>query len=364
MEFREVLQIEIRNGLIIVPVNINGEVFRFLFDSGAPLSISKELQEKFKFKRVSQGNIKDSDQNRLKVDYVQIDSLLLGSIPFTMQTAFVADFQANEVLRCFELDGILGSNLMRYCNWLIDYESGEIVLTSNFQEADTINSMTLPFYEDQQYDMHISFNIGKVDIRNAKVDYGSAGSLLLPAERFQEIQELGIVPETFEKLGRKSSGLIGGIVEIDQSVGYTDSMLIQDLRLDDVQIRSGHKGLVGFGVLSRFVVGIDWENHLLHLRHNNKHPKNFTYGFGLWPAEDGPHLVIQQITTGSVAQKAGLEVGMKVMSIEELDFAGDSKFCDYVDMISSSSEELQITVVDTAGQERVIILKNARLGGL
>ena len=41
-EFEEVVDIEVTRGLIIVPVIINGETYRFLFDSGAPFSISEK----------------------------------------------------------------------------------------------------------------------------------------------------------------------------------------------------------------------------------------------------------------------------------------------------------------------------------
>ena len=61
----EVVNIEIRNKLIIVPITIEGKEYRFLFDTGAPFSISEELQENTNFNTVSKGNIVDSDYNRM-----------------------------------------------------------------------------------------------------------------------------------------------------------------------------------------------------------------------------------------------------------------------------------------------------------
>ena len=61
--FFETVDTEKSNGLLIVPVSINGEIYRFLFDTGAILCLSEELQEKYKYKTISNGNIVDSDRN-------------------------------------------------------------------------------------------------------------------------------------------------------------------------------------------------------------------------------------------------------------------------------------------------------------
>ncbi len=118
----EVVSIEIRNKLIIVPIRIKEKEYRFLFDTGAPFSISEKLQENTNFKTVSEGNIVDSDYNRKKVKWVQVNSINVGNVSFKNQTAFVGDFEANPILNCLEIDGIIGSILIRQYNWTIDQE--------------------------------------------------------------------------------------------------------------------------------------------------------------------------------------------------------------------------------------------------
>src|SRR5210317_1571399 len=69
-QFQETIAIEIQNGLIFIPVTIEGKTYRFLFDSGAPLSLSEEVQNKHNFKTISKGTIVDSDDNRNSVAWV------------------------------------------------------------------------------------------------------------------------------------------------------------------------------------------------------------------------------------------------------------------------------------------------------
>ena len=264
--FTDTIYGEVQNRLLIVPVKLKGKTYRFLFDSGAPLSISHELQEEFSYKRISSGNITDSDQNKLKVEYVALDTILVGDIPFTNQTAFVADFTANPILGCLKLDGILGSNLMRYCNWTIDYESASVILTSELDSLHGEDIYVLPFWADAQYDIHAGLSIGRAELTNLEVDYGSTGGLLVPTGVFETLKTEGIITKTYLTTGQKQSGLIGKPVELKQESAYTDSMTFADVQLNKVHIRSGHKGLIGHGILSRFVVSIDWDQQMLFLK--------------------------------------------------------------------------------------------------
>lgn len=90
--FNTTIDINISNKLIIVPVKINSKTYQFLLDTGAPLSISKELQNEFNFKTVSKGSLKDSDNSRISVDYVGIPKINLGDVGFANQVAFVWRF--------------------------------------------------------------------------------------------------------------------------------------------------------------------------------------------------------------------------------------------------------------------------------
>ena len=66
-QFSETVSIQKKLDLVFVPVTIEGEEYNFLFDTGAPLGISKKLQEKFNFKVISKSHIRDTDQNRQQV---------------------------------------------------------------------------------------------------------------------------------------------------------------------------------------------------------------------------------------------------------------------------------------------------------
>jgi len=207
--FQEHVGIEVINGLIIVPVVVNGKTYRFLFDSGAPLSISDKLQDQFEYKTISKGHIVDTDKNRQKIIYVQLDTISIGDIPFVNQTALVINFEANPFIACLGLDGIIGSNLMRFCNWQINYQDSLILLTNSPIEKILDKVVAIPFITDNQYDMMVDLQFGESSITKMKIDYGSNGSISLTKGVFNSIKQNGGFGDIFLEKGTAQAGIVG-----------------------------------------------------------------------------------------------------------------------------------------------------------
>ena len=188
-DFSETIDVDIQNRLIFVPVQINGKTYRFLLDTGAPFSISKEIQTALRYKKISKGHIVDSDFNRQAVEVVQVDSLHIGTLPFLNQTAFIGDFKASPTLNCLHIDGILGSNLIRHCNWVIDMENQKITLTSRLEDWVKEEAKAIPFSADNQFDIMLDMDAGASVITNIKLDYGSNGGISLPENIFDKLED-------------------------------------------------------------------------------------------------------------------------------------------------------------------------------
>jgi len=342
--FRQSIAFEEKMGLIIVSVQINGIAYRFLFDTGAPLSISDKVWQVFDFKVISNGHIVDSDNNRTKVNYVQIDTLLLGDIPFVNQTAFVAGFESNPKIKCLEIDGIIGSNLIRHCNWEIDFMNSEIVFysTANDDTQNTDGAVAVPFYTDNQYNILVDLKIGDAVIRNLTIDYGSNGSLSLPKNVFQALKEKGIIDTTFSISGIAQSGLLGKEIMINREITYVDTIIMGDLLIDNVEINSGKAGLIGSKILSDFFVTIDWGRSQLLLNEVELADKRLeSYGFTLGYSEK-KNIYVQSVIEGSPAFRAGVEPDMGILKMGSLNFANGNTFCDCMNYFAGDSDTISL----------------------
>lgn len=95
---------------ILIPVEINDEVYRFCLDTGAKTTISKELREKLTLKVKNKWNISDGNNQSKLIESVLIDSLKIGTILFKNKE--VLAFENAEVFKCFGIDGWIGSDLL------------------------------------------------------------------------------------------------------------------------------------------------------------------------------------------------------------------------------------------------------------
>lgn len=348
-EFRESVNLEIQNGLIFLPVTIRGKQYRFLFDSGAPVCISNQLQNEYTFKIVSKGNIIDSDHNKKKVNWVQVDSINIGNVSFMSQTAFVGDFDANPLLKCLGIDGIIGSNLIRQTNWTIDQEQKSLSLYSTIDKHVFKDCIIIPFKTDDQYNIFLDLNIGQAKVKNVLMDYGSNGSISLNNEVFSTLKDRDIIGETLIEKGMRQSGIIGKTVDLNREIAYSDSVCIESVNLKKVMLRTGKTVSIGNGVLSRFRVTIDWNNRNLYLIESSEAPDTVRLpGFRLgFSANLGVY--VQSVVENSNAYHKGVRPNMKVVKLDGLNFESNNDFCDYVNQ--EPGHIIFIELIDFSGNK-------------
>lgn len=352
-KFSEHVPLDINKKLLFVPVKIGGKQYRFLFDTGAPFSISNRLQDEFNFKIISKGKIVDSDHNRQKVNWAQVDDIQIGGVSFTNQTAFIGNFEANPLLKCLGIDGIVGANLLKNCNWTIDQERKALSFSNTSSGEDEY--VVIPFKTDYQYNMFIDINIGHATITNVLIDFGSNGSVAVSSEIFKTLKDKSILTETFFERGLKQSGIVGKPIDFLREITLSDSVLIGGQKLENVTIVTGKTTSIGNGLLSRFEVIIDWHNKLLKLKKSSADlPIRTSLGFTLGSsAEKG--IYVQSVKENSAAYASGIRPNMQVLKLDNLDFENGANFCDYVNHVSADSVFLM--VLNAEGESENLYLK-------
>ena len=355
-KFNQLVNTNYNLDLVFVPVNIQGIEYNFLLDTGAPLSISKELQHKLKFKKISQRSLTDSDGNKFNVDYVEIDTLMLADVHFINQSAFVGDFKANPLLACLNIDGIVGSNLMRYCNWTINPLEKHIRIFKDTLEAIDSNQTLWPFKTDHQYDIIVDVEIGRATAHKVKVDYGSNGYLSLPKKGFNVLKEYNIIDSLYLNIGRKQSGLAGKAVDYSIENAISDSVKLNNLIVPTSIIRGSMKGLLGTQILNQYISTIRWDKKMLHLKPTNQPKDKITMrDFGLGVNDSG-EIIIQNVIKNSKAWQSGLRSNMVVLKLNNLDFENSHTYCDFVNERESIKDTINLTYKDFEMQVNELVL--------
>jgi len=355
-QYKDTVSVEIRNRLILVPVQINGKDYTFLFDTGAPFSISDEIQEEFGFKVISKGNIVDSDGNRQKVNYVNVKNVKISEIDFLDQTAFVGNFKANPVLKCFGIDGIVGSNLIRHADWLINMPKKELIVGHDLDSLFVGLNHQMPFTTDMQYNILLQLPVGSDLFKDVKIDYGSNGGLDLHRQQFSEIESHHLIESSHQIVGGRQTGLLGEVVQSKRRISISDSISFGGLEIPSVEIQIGNNDLIGTQALKKAIVGIDWKQKKVHFSPSAHFENEFrTHGFYSGISADGQPM-IRAVFENSLAFDAGLKEGMLINEANGLDFENGSDFCDYIDLLNQEGDSLSLELqIDSINSMQVVL---------
>lgn len=345
-DFTEEIVFEDQLNLIILPVTINGNSYRFLFDTGAPNVISPELQEAWQFKKIGNSTIRDSQGESKKVQYVRLGKLNIGPVEFLNSAACIIDFKANPVLSCLDLDGIIGSNLMQFCTWRVDYSSNTIVITNQPEQLSYSSSYAeIKFKTNMQHAIKIDYKTSNATIKNLKIDYGSTGYLNVPDNIYQVLKEKGDLSEPITEVGFAQGGIFG-LLETDSfEISVLETGKIGDFDFGKIELKSGGKGLLGTRILKNYIVTMNWPNGTIGFENINSEIELLRNKFGLSPTFLDGNVIIKSIIIDGAAHKAGLSPGMIIKSINDFSFEQIDGLCNYVlDEKRNNTDTVNISV--------------------
>ena len=338
-------------GLIIIPVNIKGTEYRFLFDTGAPSAISETIQHDYGFKLISTSDLTDAQGNKQKTKYVKIDTLAIQDIPFINTSAFVANFENNPVLKCLNIDGIIGSNLMRFYTWQIDLKNNKLRFTDlSINEICDPTFVQSSFYTDDQYSVLMDFKAEEIVVKNLKVDYGFNSWLSLPGNIFDEMENKEVFENVFDKVGTTTSGLFGKPQSHNTKIGVFDICSINNLQVKNLEVQTGKSRLLGTKLLQKYLVTIDWKSNSICFGNSENISLNelATFGFSIGLSESN-RIFFQTIVVEGPAELAGIHPEMIIDKLNEFSFNDENDFCRYVNDYNSIADSVKIGYYDFGG---------------
>ena len=123
------------NGMLIVPVTINEKTYNFLFDTGAPLTISDKLLKELNLQIIGKTETTDLSGKTKEMRIILLPELHLQEITFIDTPGNVFHEVSSDfinILECFGIDGIIGSNMLRNSVIQFDERNKHIIISNNF----------------------------------------------------------------------------------------------------------------------------------------------------------------------------------------------------------------------------------------
>lgn len=157
-DFVDTIKVEIVDGAVIVPVEIDGELKRMMFDTGSEYGFWIAGDEAWMQPSGDNITITDSQNTKHKIPIFMVPSMTLGSTVITGYP-IIAQEEMNEIL-CGKFDGGLGFNLVaKGLSFKLDTKDSLLIMTDRkrFFAKEEKGQPTLKYLEDDVPRVKVGF---------------------------------------------------------------------------------------------------------------------------------------------------------------------------------------------------------------
>ncbi len=349
---------EFVKGKIIISAAVEGEVYKFMVDTGAPNMVSRALYEKINPPLLKTLKISDSSNKKDSLDVVSLKSISIAGVEFQSTPALVDN--QSILLECFEVDGIIGSNMLR--NTAVKFSLSQKTMTiSNTASVFNLDKraaipMQLLFNQSSPYFwMKLKGkNNGKVQVL---FDSGMEGVLDISLGNLKQLGQLDIFENIFTSKGSSSLGLFGMAEERTQYKMTVPQIKIGKLLLENGLVHTTNAGnsRVGTTILHYADVVLDNPKQKIYFsplqaENQNAYKKSFpiepTYAEGkvlvdfIWNKEAVPNI----------------EKGDEIIKINGQQCRG-MELCAFLFYLSKQNKNtLELVTIDQNGEEQLTVI--------
>jgi hypothetical protein len=238
------------NNRFVVKVTIQGEDYNFLVSTGHSLGlIDKKIAQKLGYKIFRNGNM----------DLCVVPKLNIGTLNYTTTLMEVFDFN-NVDCGCTKIDGYIGTNLMSFSLWKMDYPNEKIIIASHSDSLQyAVNKQVVSFYTSYKNFGAPIVNLSVNQNYYCDIAVASVGcfSIELPSAAFNPLADSlpKMIENSFFFEDNKQKIWTSKIVKIK---GLT---IGENVPIDNFGViqNPNTEGYIGNEILHHFAVTFDWK---------------------------------------------------------------------------------------------------------
>ncbi|WP_367867536.1 retropepsin-like aspartic protease [Pedobacter sp. WC2423] len=336
------------NGKMFIQVELHGKKHKFLFDTGAPVAISPELVTQLKAKFLDEDTLSDVNGVTDTMGVVQIPQIKIGKIRFDHIPAITLfpDFY-----RCWGIDGVIGSNILRNSIVSIDGKKQVIILTDQLEKLKLNDSYSSPMITNTSYQSNPIIKIQLKD--NTTIDLGfDTGDnefLRISEELLSQLPDSGAYEILAKGYGANTIGGLGLQQSAEKYLLRFPQIKIGNGLFNNTIMETNKSGssAIGSKILLYGVVTLDFIHSKFYF---NSTKKDNEVREKQWPFV--PTVINDRLAVGVVWDKYKNEVkpGQRIVAIDNVDYA-DVTLCDMLNRphILAGKETAIITIKDDQG---------------
>jgi predicted aspartyl protease len=353
------------NGWMVLEVEIRGNAYNFILDTGSSNIVTTEFAEALNLKVLGAEDIEDINDTKNSTEYATIDNVTIGNVDFKNTITGIADLNKITEIGCTKIHGLLGSNLMRKAVWDFDFQNQTITIANDDNKLDipteTIDSK---MYIGTAGIPSVTLKINGQKVLNNTIDFGNGGTNLLRGDYFVTQREEGLITN-YVKGSQKA---FGGFGRSEAKPFY--HTMINELQIGNhkvnnlfTTVKSGAGNNLGLAFFKNYRVILNWNKKKLRMIDVTKAGNDTynTYGFSMFYNED--NVYVNAVIETSSASKVLMQDDI-ILSINDTNYANivEEEYCSiYSDSFEQRTEALSITILREGEELTFNLLKTELL---
>ncbi|WP_298396577.1 retropepsin-like aspartic protease [Flavobacterium sp.] len=260
---------------IIIPVTINNNEYKFLLDTGAPNLISNTVYEALKTSDKQNILILDANNKSQEMSLVAVNSIKINGLNFENTVAVLSDLNNHPLLKCFKIDGFIGSNLLQNSIVKISLKNKKIILTDDIRKLKTKAKPTkLKLVQEQKspfIELELAGKNNVIATEYALLDTGMDGFYDISNRANAVFQKEEILTQIAQSSGVSGIGLFGVNDEKEQQLMQVNKMKINSTSFENIitETTDDDNSRIGLDLLKYGDIIIDFKNKKFYFEAEN-----------------------------------------------------------------------------------------------
>ncbi len=260
---------------IIVPVTVNNKEYKFLLDTGAPNVISNTIFSELQLQSKKNISVSDANNKEQEMSMVAVNSIKINNLNFENAAALVIDLENHPLLKCYKIDGFIGSNLLQNSIVKISLKDKKISVTDNIKNLKTnvkpsklklVNAQKSPFIK-----LEFLATNGKKGTETVLFDTGMDGFYDLSNRANTVFQKEEIVSTLANSTGASDLGLFGVNEAGNQQLVQINKIQINGVSFENIitETTDDDNSRIGLDLLKHGDVIVDFKNKKFYFEATN-----------------------------------------------------------------------------------------------
>lgn len=346
---------------IIIPVSIDGSTYQFILDTGGVLGVSNKVKNAKQLAEIDKLTVSDINKNKIAISTVLVPQISIGNWTFTAKKAFIDDLTEKYPSSCYETDGMIGRDFFEDAILQFDYSRKVLRLSKNRNAFKLDENKRTPLKVAENGLPKVALKINQKEeflvFDSGSADFFSYKTATAKKTKRKNKQEKLIFEGIF------SYGITMDNPKIDKRYRLkVDQLDIAGTTFENfyTDFSKATQSRIGAAILYHGVVTIDYKQKWFYFEpFSGKEKATFLEIFEFDMAKIGTDYIVKWVLKNSSAEKAGLQSGDRIISINGKALEEDCE--GYLNGYSFYAlKKVDLEIQDKEGKTRLISLEKQR----